>query len=512
VPPKGSQKNPENPPKKAPATPHWAKSAKIHFFKRRSYYVIKINNMIRIEPKCQQYAWGKVGSESLVAKLAKGGATSSFDINEEKPYAELWMGTHPSGPSMIAETSPSSSSVSSEKQLLSDYLTSNPGYVGHVPSNYTDDNLPFLLKVLSVKTALSIQAHPDKALAEELHSKFPDIYKDSNHKPEMAIALTEFEAMNGFRPLIEISNHLNYFPELVNVLGDDVTNELHRVALLCTNKSIGIWNDNKYSSSGLANIIPLTNEQQEAQTNVLKNMMNSLLNQNNDIIIENITKLIKRIENNSHSLSVEHKDRLFPHVTNVILRLYKDFPNDSGCLFPLLLNTVIMQPGEAMYLAANEPHAYICGDIVECMALSDNVVRAGLTPKFKDKDTLIRMLTYRCAEVAYCTSKTIDSNTQLFRPPYEGFPEFEVECITVDASSSHNVLVCPCATILLITKCDDNDAKFIDNENDNVIAQGDDIAFGSCYFQKANHSLRIETGKGKGKIILYRAHVNLAKF
>ena len=58
--------------------------------------------------------------------------------------------------------------------------------------------LPFLFKILSVETPLSIQAHPHKQLAEELHHKYPDIYKDANHKPEMLIALTEFEALCSF--------------------------------------------------------------------------------------------------------------------------------------------------------------------------------------------------------------------------------------------------------------------------------------------------------------------------
>jgi mannose-6-phosphate isomerase class I len=57
------------------------------------------------------------------------------------------------------------------------------------------DGIPYLFKILSVNTALSIQAHPDKNLAEMLHSEFPHIYKDDNHKPEMAIAVTQFEAL-----------------------------------------------------------------------------------------------------------------------------------------------------------------------------------------------------------------------------------------------------------------------------------------------------------------------------
>lgn len=82
--------------------------------------------------------------------------------------------------------------------------------------------LPFLFKVLSIAKALSIQAHPDKTLAERLHAERPQVYKDDNHKPEMAIALTEFEGLCGFRPLEEIAAALKDFPELAVVVGQDV--------------------------------------------------------------------------------------------------------------------------------------------------------------------------------------------------------------------------------------------------------------------------------------------------
>jgi len=72
----------------------------------------------------------------------------------------------------------------------------------------------YLFKVLSIAKALSIQAHPDKKLAEKLHEMHPNIYKDSNHKPEMCIALTEFEALCNFRPKEEIINAINTVDEL----------------------------------------------------------------------------------------------------------------------------------------------------------------------------------------------------------------------------------------------------------------------------------------------------------
>ena len=95
-------------------------------------------------------------------------------------------------------------------------------------------------------------------------------------------------------------------------------------------------------------------------------------------------------------------DHVHPHeeppwerkCSRAILRLAMQFPGDSGAMAPFLLNYLLIAPGESFYMAANEPHAYVAGEIIECMACSDNVVRAGLTPKFKDVDNLVSMLTY----------------------------------------------------------------------------------------------------------------------
>lgn len=79
----------------------------------------------------------------------------------------------------------------------------------------------------------------------------------------------------------------------------------------------------------------------------------------------------------------------------LVLRLEKEYPGDVGVIASFLLNYVKLNSGEALYLGANEPHAYIHGECVECMATSDNVVRAGLTPKKLDVPTLCSMLTYK---------------------------------------------------------------------------------------------------------------------
>lgn len=141
----------------------------------------------------QNYDWGKKGADSTVANLVKS-RNQEYEIDENKPYAELWMGTHVNAPSVIKNSS----------ETLSAFIEKHPETLGEPVINRFGTDLPFLFKVLSVSNALSIQAHPNKKHAEELHEKFPDIYKDPNHKPEMAIALTPFEALCGFRPIDEI--------------------------------------------------------------------------------------------------------------------------------------------------------------------------------------------------------------------------------------------------------------------------------------------------------------------
>lgn len=79
----------------------------------------------------------------------------------------------------------------------------------------------------------------------------------------------------------------------------------------------------------------------------------------------------------------------------LVLSLERQHQEDVGVLAALFFNYVKLSPGEALHIGANEPHAYLSGECIECMATSDNVVRAGLTPKYKDIQTLCSMLTYK---------------------------------------------------------------------------------------------------------------------
>jgi Phosphomannose isomerase type I len=139
------------------------------------------HKMLRLLCEVKQYAWGQPGKTSLVAALAEANNPGS-PIQAQGPYAELWMGAHPSGSSRIAK---------SGESLLA-WLERCPDALGQGVLTNFGRELPFLFKVLSVKTALSIQAHPDKVLAQQLHSERPNVYKDPHHKPELALAVCLF--------------------------------------------------------------------------------------------------------------------------------------------------------------------------------------------------------------------------------------------------------------------------------------------------------------------------------
>ena len=121
------------------------------------------------------------------------------------------MGTHKKGAAVI--THPQSLSGT----LLSDWLKENQWSLGGAVSAKFNGELPFLFKILSVNQALSIQAHPDKTRAAQLHSRAPDKYPDSNHKPEMVVSLGEFEGMCGFRPFSDVRSWVAAVPELQQV-------------------------------------------------------------------------------------------------------------------------------------------------------------------------------------------------------------------------------------------------------------------------------------------------------
>lgn len=311
---------------------------------------------------------GKLGKESSVAQFAAS-SDPSFKVEAEKPYAELWMGTHPSVPSKNKQSGES----------LRDIVSNSPDLLNDkVIDRFGKGELPYLFKVLSIRKALSIQAHPDKELGAILHRDDPKHYPDSNHKPEMAIAVTEFEGFCGFRPLEQIAEFLNTVPELVELVGKDEADNF-----------IKTIQNNEHPE--------LNSETDSQNRKALQSIFGKLMNSSDDTISQAAERLVSRAKDEALTFGGSAGG---PELAELIVRLNEQFPNDIGLFCGgLLLNYVKLSPGEAMFLRAKDPHAYISGDIIECMAASDNVVRAGFTPKFKDVKNLVSMLTYSYAPV-----------------------------------------------------------------------------------------------------------------
>jgi mannose-6-phosphate isomerase len=282
--------------------------------------------------KCivQNYDWGQFSKDSMVAKIFEH---NGGKINPEKTYAEYWMGTHINGPSFIEETQ------------LDEFLKKK--------YNYTE-GLPFLFKVLSIKDALSIQAHPDKEYAEYLHSVDKEHYKDDNHKPELAIAISEnFKLFFGF---LNIEEALRISEFLLNFTNQNVCKL--NVALVNFTKG-------------------------EIKKDSYLQLIMEIIKLNDDDV--------KNIMSNYSSSKISSEDMFIREKFDLMVGLHEKFKNDKGIIFSLFMNYYELKKGQALFIGPNIPHAYLEGTCIECMANSDNVIRLGLTPKFVDSDNFLNV-------------------------------------------------------------------------------------------------------------------------
>ncbi|KAF2451918.1 mannose-6-phosphate isomerase [Karstenula rhodostoma CBS 690.94] len=338
--------------------------------------------LIRLQCGCNSYDWGKVGKSSAAARFAAATPSDGFSIQEEKPYAELWMGTHPSLPSKDLET---------QRSLL-ELVQDNQQLLGPTVAQKFGDKLPFLFKVLSIGKALSIQAHPNKKLAEQLHAKDPKNYPDDNHKPEMTIAVTPFDGLCGFRPLAEISHFLQHIPSLRKLIGEEEAKNFESTV------------KGKETSEDDSDV--------QANKKALQSVFTKLMNTDKAALESATDELLKAASSEGASFAGEGgPSNDGQELADLVVRLNDQFPKDIGLFVQFFLNYVKLEVGEAMFLRADDIHAYLSGDIIECMASSDNVVRAGFTPKFKDVDTLTSMLTYSYAPI---------DKQKMERPDYSG--------------------------------------------------------------------------------------------
>ncbi|KAJ5359581.1 Mannose-6-phosphate isomerase [Penicillium cataractarum] len=393
--------------------------------------------LLRLQCGVNSYDWGKVGQESAAARYAATTAAPDFAIEAEKPYAELWMGTHPSLPSKDVET----------QRTLLDLVQDNQALMSTAITERYGGRLPFLFKVLSIRKALSIQAHPNKKLAEQLHARDPRNYPDDNHKPEMTIAITPFEGLCGFRPLAEITHFLQAIEPLRKLVGSRAASDFEEI----------VKGNEESDNEAVV----------QRNKDALRSLFTTLMESTSENIEAASKELVSLAENSPASFGTLPGE-VATNPTNpdelaaIIRRLDGQFPNDIGSFVFFFLNFIKLSPGEAMFLKADDIHAYVSGDIIECMASSDNVVRAGFTPKFKDVDTLTKMLTYSYAPIEEqklaptdypyailnATAYSSASSCMLYDPPIEEFSVVKTDLnrtgakVTFDPADGPSIIIC----------------------------------------------------------------------
>lgn len=237
------------------------------------------------------------------------------------------MGTHPSNPSKDLTTNRSLLDLVQENQLL----------LSPSVARRFADRLPFLFKVLSINKALSIQAHPNKQLAEQLHAKDPKNYPDDNHKPEMTIAITPFEGLCSFRPLEEICRFLGAVPSLRELVGDE-------------------------QSRGLEKAVEGQGASEDGKKKALRRAFTSLMESEAGEVRSAAGLLIKQAKAEGKKFAGGGGEGLDgKEMAALMVRLNGQFPDDIGLFVTFFLNYVKLEPGEAMFLEADDIHAYLSG-------------------------------------------------------------------------------------------------------------------------------------------------------
>ncbi|HEY8619820.1 MAG TPA: mannose-6-phosphate isomerase, class I [Dermatophilaceae bacterium] len=327
--------------------------------------------MIRLTNPAQHYAWG---STTAIPDLLGLPATS-------EPVAESWMGAHPSAPSRVTAAD---GEIGLDAFIAADpEALLGPGVVARFGTT-----LPYLLKILAAQSPLSLQVHPDigrtrRGYAAEEAAGIPvdaphRNYRDANHKPELIYALTPFEALCGFRA-----------PQEATAVLTGLDAPLARALL------------------DLLTAQPSYEGIRAAFTHLLEPGTRPTSHEVGEVA----NACAARLADGSTS----------PRADAIMVLLADAYPGDPGVVTSVLLNPVTLQPGEAMFVPAGGVHAYLHGMGVEIMASSDNVLRAGLTPKHVDVDELLRTVDYVPAPPIRIAPEVFHGATRVFHAPVDDF-------------------------------------------------------------------------------------------
>ncbi|MER5857566.1 mannose-6-phosphate isomerase, class I [Streptomyces sp900105245] len=316
--------------------------------------------MDRLDNTVRPYAWGSTTAIPHLLGVAPTG----------EPQAEMWMGAHPGAPSRTG------------RGTLVEVIDADPEQeLGAAAVAKFGPTLPFLLKILAAGAPLSLQVHPDlrqagEGYADEERRGIPidaphRNYKDANHKPELICALTEFDGLCGFRDPLATA-------DLLDGLGVD---------------SLKPYVD-------LLHAHPAEAALREVLTAVLGADPAEMAH-----TVAEATAACTRLGGDyAPYADIAHH-----------------YPGDPGVIAAMLLNHVRLQPGEALFLGAGIPHAYLNGLGVEIMANSDNVLRCGLTPKHVDVPELLRVVRFEPSDAGVLRPEASPDDEEVYETPIDEF-------------------------------------------------------------------------------------------
>ena len=355
----------------------------------------------RLFCEIRDYAWGDPEAIPRLLGVSPSG----------EPQAEMWMGAHPGAPSHLV----------CNGRSLHDVIADNPTLVLGEGLAAQGLELPFLCKFLAAAEPLSIQAHPnaDQALSgflreEKLQIAIDDpirTYRDKSHKPELLVALEPFRALCGFRAV----------SETVRILAELQLPELDEMLR---------------SLSG-----------PEPDSEILATTVRWLLALPAAQVKDWIAALRLGVASTTVSSSdaVSSSGALGP--LSWVPEVADRYPDDAGVLVALLLNPVLLQPGEAVFLCAGNVHAYLSGLGIEVMANSDNVIRGGLTKKNVDIDELLAVANFTPIDAPVQSPVGAD---HLYHAPVSDFSLHRIEL--GGPAQDHRDLQCAGPELVVVTE------------------------------------------------------------
>lgn len=303
--------------------------------------------IVALENPIRSYDWGSITALPELLGVRPTG----------RPQSELWVGAHPGSPSRVVGGAD-----------LDAYLATDPRtLLGPATTERFGARLPYLVKILAVERPLSIQVHPTIAQAEAGYAADDSAliplsaphrrYRDRGHKPEMVVAVTPFEALLGFADPAGTAAMLTGF-----------------------------------ALPGLAPVV------EALAAGSLRGAVETILG----LPPDDAAALAGQVTRVAATAAADTDEGPF----DLVAKLAVDYPADRGILLALLMEHVYLEPGDAAFVPAGVPHAYLHGMAVEPQASSDNTLRAGLTAKHVDVDEVAKILRYEAGGVVRVTARS----------------------------------------------------------------------------------------------------------